>query len=211
MRSKQLLLGLLILAAIAGALASVARSVAAKDPDGPTTISAELIGQVYNPSPTVSAQYGYVSYLGGIDMAAITGPGGTLSEQSALLTFYNHTTVDRVINNGPMRAIDRSGETTFYLNTTPAGDFSRPDTLRKGVAVMTATLRHQVVIDTLSGTFTAHFDCTVVRNESFTLNGTTYRLGKPGQHFEITFSGHINQQAPPSGYMAGYVTGLELR
>jgi hypothetical protein len=116
-----------------------------------------------------------------------------------------------VINNGPMRMIDRRGEVTFYFNTTPAGDFSRPDTLRKGVAVMTATLRHQVVVDTLSGTFTAHFDCTVVRNESFTLNGAAYRLGKPGQHFEITFSGHINQQAPPSGYMAGYVTGLELR
>jgi hypothetical protein len=210
MRSKQLLLGLLVLAAIAGALASVARSVAAKDTDTPNTISAELIGQVYNPSPALSAQYGYVSYLRGLDTAAITGPGGTLSERSALLTFYNHTTVERVINNGPMRVIDRSGEATFYFNTTPGGDFGHPETFRQGVAVMTATLRHQVVIDTLTGAFTAHFDCTVARNDSFAISGATYRLGKPGQSFQITFIGHVNQPAPPSGYMAGYITGLEL-
>jgi hypothetical protein len=36
-------------------------------------------------------------------------------------------------------------------------------------------------------------------------------LGKPGQAFQITFIGHLNQPAPPSGYMAGFVTGLELR
>jgi hypothetical protein len=211
MRSKQLLCGLLVLAALAGGLASVARSVAAKDTDTPYTISAELIGQVYNPSPTVSAQYGYVSYFKGLDTAAITGPGATLSEGSALLTFYNHTVVERVINNGPMRVIDRSGEATFYFNTTPAGDFGHPESLRQGVAVMAASLRHQVVIDTLTGAFTAHFDCTIARSEPFTLNGVKYRLGKPGQAFQITFIGHINQPTPPSGYMAGYITGLELR
>jgi hypothetical protein len=211
MRSKWLLCGLLVLAALVGALASVAGSVAAKDTNGPNTISAELIGQVYNPSPAVSAQYGYISYLKGLDTGAITSPGGTLSERSALLTFYSDTTTERVINNGPMRVIDRSGEATFYLNTTPGGDFGHPETFRQGVAVMAASLRHQVVIDTLTGSFTAHFDCTVARNESFTLGGATYRLGKPGQHFEVTFSGHLNQQAPPSGYMAGFTTGLELR
>jgi hypothetical protein len=211
MQGKRLLWGLLVLAALAGMLAAIVGSVAAKDNDGPNTISAELIGQVYNPSPTVSAQYGYVSYVKGLEASAITGPGGTLSERSALLTFYNHTTVDRVINNGPMRAIDRRGETTFYLNTTPAGDFSHPETFRQGVAVMTATLRHQVVIDTLTGTFTAHYDCTIARNEPFTINGATYRLGKPGQHFEVTFFGHLNQPAPPSGHTAGFTTGLELR
>lgn len=212
MRSKRLLCGLLVLAALAGALASVALPVAAKDKDtgGPNTISAELIGQVYNPSPAVSAQYGYVSYLRGLDTSAITSPGGTLSERTALLTFYNHTTVDRVINNGPMRVIDRSGEATFYLDTTPAGDFGHPESLRQGVAVMAAALRHQVVVDTLTGAFTAHFDCTIARSEPFTLNGVKYRLGKPGQAFQITFIGHLNQPAPPSGYMAGYITGLEL-
>jgi hypothetical protein len=75
---------------------------------------------------------------------------------------------------------------------------------------MVATLRHQVVVDTLTGAFSAHFDCTIARNEPFTLGGASYRLGKPGQQFQITFIGHVNQPAPPSGYMAGYITGLEL-
>jgi len=213
MRRKRLLGGLLVLAALAGALASVARPAAAKDsgPGGSNTISAELIGQVYNPSPAVSAQYGYVSYLTGVDTAAISSPGGALSERTARLTFYSHTTTERVINNGPMRAIDRRGEVTFYFNPTPAGDFGHPETLRQGVAVLAAALRHQVVVDTLTGAFTAHFDCTIARNEPFTLGGATYRLGRPGQHFEITVIGHLNQPAPPSGYMAGFVTGLELR
>jgi hypothetical protein len=211
MRGKRLLGGLLVLAALLGMVTFVAQSVAAKDTDGPNTISAELIGQVYNPSPAVGAQYGYISYLKGIDAAAITGPGGALSERSALLTFYSHTTTERVINNGPTRVIDRKGEITFYLDTTPEGDFSHPETLRQGVAVMAAALRHQVIVDTLTGAFTAHFDCTIARNEPFTLGGATYRLGKRGQHFEITVIGHLNQQAPPSGYMAGFVTGLELR
>ena len=211
MRGKRLLGGLFVLAALIGMVTFIAQSVAAKDTDGPNTISAELIGQVYNPSPAVGAQYGYISYLKGIDAAAITGLGGALSERSALLTFYSNTTTERVINNGPTRVIDRNGEITFYLDTTPEGDFSRPETLRQGVAVMAAALRHQVVVDTLTGAFTAHFDCTIARNEPFSLSGAMYRLGKPGQHFEITVQGHLNQQAPPSGYMAGFATGLELQ
>jgi hypothetical protein len=51
----------------------------------------------------------------------------------ALLTFYSHTANERVINNGPMRAIDRSGEATFYFNTTTAGDFGHSETLPKAL------------------------------------------------------------------------------
>jgi hypothetical protein len=210
MRSKQLLYGLFVLAALVGAVAFIGRPVAANDTGAPNTISAELIGQVLNPTPALSAQYGYVSYLTGLDASMITAPGATLGEQSALLTFYNHTATERVITNGPMRVIDRSGEATFYINTTPAGDFGNPETFRQGIAVMAATLRHQVVIDTLTGAFSAHFDCTVARNEPFTLHGASYRLGEPGQHFEVTFHGHLNAEGPPSAHMAGYITGLEL-
>lgn len=211
MRSKQFFGGFVILALFVGVLASVSGSVAAKETNAPNQISAELIGQVLNASPKVSAQYGYVSYLSGIDTSAITAPGGVLSEQSALLTFYSDTATERVLNNGPMRAIDRSGEVTIYLNTTPTGNFSDPESFRQGVAVMKATLRHQVVLNTLTNAFTAHFDCTVNSSEPFTLNGKTYRLNKPGEPFEITFSGHLNQNGPPSAFMAGFVTGLELK
>jgi hypothetical protein len=204
--------GLFVFATLIGALVFASGS-AAKDKDGggPNTIRAELIGQVLNPSPAVGAQYGYVSFLNGVDSSAITAPGAVLSEQSALLSFYSHTNTDRVINNGPMRVIDRSGEVTFYLNPTPAGNFGQPETFRQGTMVMTAALRHQVVVDTVTGAFTAHFDCTVARSDPFDLGGARYQFGKPGDRFEITVQGRLNTPAPPSGYMAGFVTGLELQ
>ncbi len=211
MRSKQFLYGFLVLALFLAGCAPIVAPVSAKDMYSPNKISAELIGQVLNASPEVSAQYGYISYLSGFDTAALIASGDVLSEQSALLTFYNDTTVESVINNGPMRVIDRSGEATFYFNTTPAGDFGDPETFRAGVAVMKASLRHQVILDTVTGAFTAHFDCIVISNEPFTIAEKNYQLGEAGQPFEVTFSGHLNPQAPPSGHMGGFITGLEVQ
>lgn len=211
MRSRQFFGGFFLFVLFVGVLASLSESAAAKEVKAPNQISAELIGQVLNTPPNVSAQYGYVSYLSGIDTSAIITPGGVMSEQSALLTFYSDTITERVLTTGPMRAINRSGEVTIYLNMTPTGNFSDPESFRQGVAVMKATLRHQVILNTLTNAFTAHFDCIVSSSEPFTLNGKSYRLSKPGQPFEITFSGHLNQNGPPSGFMAGFVTGLEFQ
>lgn len=194
----------------APALGAQAQAESQIDTQNQNEISAELIGQVYNPSAQISAQYGYVSSLKGLANSAITGPSGVLSESTALLTFYNHTITQRVINNGPMRVIDRTGEATFYLTTTPHGDFTHPDTLRDGTPVMTAALSLEANIDTLTGAFAVHFDCTIARNQPFTIAGTTYRLGVPGQHFQYTLYGHLNQQGLPSAYITGFATGLEL-
>lgn len=211
MRSRQFFGGFFLLVLFVGVLASLSGSAAAKEVDAPNKISAELIGQVLNTQPNVSVQYGYVSYLSGIDTSALITPGGVMSEQSARLTFYSDTITERVLTTGPMRAINRNGEVTIYLNMTPTGNFSDPESFRQGVAVMKATLRHQVVLNTLTNAFTAHFDCIVTSSEPFTLNGKSYRLSKPGQPFEITFSGHLNQDGPPSAFMAGFVTGLDLQ
>jgi hypothetical protein len=211
--------GFLVMTLVAVALAPAINFAATRGADAqaqsePATqgeISAELIGQVFNASPQMSAQYGYISYLKGLPTSAITAPSKPLSETTALLTFYSHTLVERVINNGPMRMIDRTGEVTFYFTNTPHGDFTRPDTLRDGTVVMAAALRHQVLLNTQTGSFTAHFDCTVARSEQFTIAGATYNLGLPGQHFQFNISGQANQQGLPSAFMAGYATGLDLQ
>jgi hypothetical protein len=211
--------GFLVLTLVAVALAPTISFTAARGADAQAQavadsqgeINAELIGQVYNASPQMSAQYGYITYLKGLPTSAITAPSRPLSETTALLTFYSHTLTERVINNGPMRVIDRTGEVTFYFTATPHGDFTRPDTLRVGTPLMVAALRHQVLLDTQTGAFTTRFDCTIARNEEFTIAGATYSLGVPGQHFELTISGQVNPQGVPSAYIAGYVTGLELQ
>jgi hypothetical protein len=211
--------GFLVIPLVAMALAPTISFTAARGADAQAQseaeaqggISAELIGQVFNASPQMSAQYGYVSSLKGLAPSAITAPSKPLSETSALLTCYSHTLTQRVVNSGPIRVIDRTGEVTFYYTTTPHGDFTRPDTLRDGTGVMVAALSHQVLLNTQTGAFTTHFDCTVVRNEHFTIAGATYTLGVPGQHFELTINGQANPQGLPSAYIAGYATGLELQ
>jgi hypothetical protein len=211
--------GFLVITLVAVALAPTINFAATRGADAqaqsePATqgeITAELIGQVFNASPQMSAQYGYISYLKGLPTSAITAPSKPLSETTALLTFYSHTLTERVINNGPMRMIDRTGEVAFYITTTPHGDFARPDTLRDGTPVMVAALRHQVLLNTQTGAFTTHFDCTIARNEQFNIAGATYSLGAPGQRFELTINGQVNQQGLPSAYIVGYITGLELQ
>lgn len=208
---KQRFSGLFMLALLVGALALINGSVMAKGGATPTQISAELIGQVLNPSPAASNQYGYISYLNGIDAAVLASSGGDLSEQTARLTFYTDTATERVLNIGPLRVIDRKGEITLYLNTTPAGDFANPASFKQGTAVLKATLRHQVVLNTGTGAFTAYFDCVVTSNEKFTLSGANYRLGKSGDQFALTVAGQLNPNGPPSAYMAGFATGLDVQ
>jgi hypothetical protein len=211
MRNRQLWSGLFILGLLVGVLILGRGSAAAKDNESPNQISAELIGQVLNTPPATSNQYGYVSYLHGINPTLLASAGVTLTEKSALLTFYTDTTTERVINVGSMRVIDRKGEITFYLNSTPAGDFTNPASFKQGKAVLRATLRHQVLLNTLTKSFTAHFDCTITGNESFALGGANYRLGKAGDPFVLTINGQLNDTAPPSAYMVGFASGLEVQ
>jgi len=132
--------------------------VLAADTGGPheqadAQIGYELVGQVLN-SGAQSLQYGYLNYVRGVPRIATTG---TISEASALLTFYNDTTTERVINNGPIRVVDRTGTSTIYFDELGFANFSSPDTFRDGTAVQVCNLRHQVVIDTSTGYFTATF------------------------------------------------------
>jgi len=168
-------------------------------------IAFELVGEVLNPTATQSIQYGYLNAVNGIDR--ITSQPGPVSEANALFTFYNDTTTQQVINNGPMRIIDRTGNSTIYLDTAGNNNFANQDNFRKGTAVHVATLRHQVVIDTCSGYFTATFENTITDSKSFQIDGKTYYLGRPGQINRITVFGHLTTQGPPAANIAGLASG----
>src|ERR1700676_4016511 len=137
---------------LTGAFAAVCIAACAAASD---QIGAELVGQVANPSAQQSIQYGYLSL--GEGMGRITTGSGPASEATALLTFYSDTTTDFVTNNGPMRTIDRTGTITIYYNDSGNGTFSNPDSFRAGTPILVATLHHQVVIDTITGSFTTTF------------------------------------------------------
>ena len=168
-------------------------------------IGYELVGQVLNTSPQQSLQYGYLNWVRGLDR--ITTSGGAISETTALLTFYNDTTTERVINVGPIRVVDRTGTSAIYYTDSGNGIFSSPDSFAKGKPVQACNLRHQVVIDTSTGYFTTTFEMTITSAKTFQIDDKTYRLGKPGGVYRITVFGKLTTQGTPSAYIAGVATG----
>ena len=171
-------------------------------------VSMELIGQLGS-SGASAFQFGYLSYINGIDTATIFS-GAPQDETTALFSFYNDTTTRRVINNGSMRTVDRDGTSTIYFNLVPNGNFANPASFTDGTPVLTSSLRHQVIIDTITGSFTTTFVLKVTSNESFSLGDRRIRLGKVGQTLRLTVFGHLNTPAPPAGYISGFVGGGDL-
>ena len=168
-------------------------------------IGYEVVGQVLNPSAQQSLQYGYLNLVRGLDRITTTA-GAAVSESTALFTFFNDTATERVINNGPIRVVDRTGTGTIYFDSGNA-DFTNPDTFRKGMPVQTYTLRHQVVIDTSTGYFTTTFEITITGVATFQIDGKPYRLGRPGGVYRLNVGGRLTQQSPPSAYIAGAADG----
>ena len=167
-------------------------------------IGYESVGQVLN-AGTQSLQYGYLNYVRGVPRIATAA---TISEATALLTFYNNTTTERVINNGPMRTIDRTGTSTIYFDETGFATFTTPDTFRDGTAVQVCNLRHQVVLDTSTGYFTVTFEMEVTSAQSFTIDGHSYQIGKPGDVYRISVSGKLSTSGTPTAYIAAVAMGL---
>jgi hypothetical protein len=171
-------------------------------------VSLELVGHVNNPggSLATSIQYGYVAYLHG---RPIFNPGPVENETTARLTFYSDTTTLRTTNNGPLRILSREGVVTFYNDPSANGSFANPDSFRDGTPILVARLRHQVVINTLTGAFTASFLNTITATRPFAVGSREVQLGKVGQQFRILLSGQANAAPPPAAHIAGYTVQVD--
>jgi len=156
------------------------------------TVTMELVGQAQVLSPSAAIQFGYLSRVVGLD-AIFTGT--PQNETNAVFTFYNDTATTRVINNGPLRIVNREGTATFYLNPAAGATFTNPDSFRAGTPVMTATLTHQVVSDTVQNSFITQFSLTVTSAEEFTVGGEAKRLGHPGEKFTWIIYGRPSTSA----------------
>jgi hypothetical protein len=165
-------------ASLAAILACGCLCAYAADPAVGSQLGYQFVGQVLNVSASQSLQYGYLSSVPGLDTISTSGP---VSEASALLTFYNDTATQQVINNGPIRLIERTGTATIYLNPSGGGNFSNPDSFRAGTPIQKCNLRHQVILDTSSGYFTVKFEMVVTSVRMFQINGSSHRLGTKGE------------------------------
>ncbi|MEO6590582.1 MAG: hypothetical protein ABIP06_14900 [Pyrinomonadaceae bacterium] len=175
-------------------------------------IAFEVVGQVSNLSPTDSKQYGYLSLVNGLDTNQIfTSSNPTMqNEATALFTFFTDAVTERVIANGRLRIINRTGTTTIYFDETPDGTFSNRNTFSDGQPVLVLKYRQQVILDTADTTFTVVNLLTVESAEYFVIDGESLRLGKNRDHFRQFYSG-----APPTGthalngVFAGYAVAIE--
>lgn len=163
----------------------------------------EVIGEFNNSGPA-SQQYGYLSSITGLDSVFSSTPK---NETTALFTFVTNATTFQVVNHGPFRIVDRTGTTTIYLNNGPS-DFSNPASFSQGTPIQVSSYSQQVILNTLTNTFVTVHTNTITSVDTFTLNGTAYRLGQLGKSFRTNYSGQVNTPGGvPSGWFAGTSTG----
>lgn len=176
-------------------------TVAASDPmavlNPASGISLEFIGQGQVVSPAEVYQYGFFTHVAGVENAF----GGTPNDAStAFFTFMNKLSTTRATPHGPLTVVDRQGTTTIYLNPAAGASFDTPASFETGIPVLTASLRHQVILDTLNGnTIFMHFDLTVISAETFTIEDQQHRLGRPGQKMTWINYGRPNTSTTQPG------------
>ena len=167
-------------------------------------LSFEFVGQFQNSAPGVTPathiHYGYLSYVRGLSAFKATPQ----NETTALFTFFADAATPRVISNGPLRVITRTGKLTLYLDPSTNGNFARPDTFRDGRRVLVAEFRQEVVNNTVTNSFTTFHRNRITSTTPFRGSRGKVQLGQIGEAFRTYFSGQGNMPGPPSGYFGGY-------
>ena len=188
-------------------------------------VAFEVVGQVTNlppagpGQPATSQQYGYLSTINGLsaDQVFNTSIPTLQNETTARFTFFTDAITERVISNGRLRIVNRTGTTTIYLDESSGGDFGNRDTFRDGVPILRMNYRQQVIVDTGeanpsvpgSGTFTVMNLLSVTDVSSFEIGGERYQIGRQKDQFRQFYSGVPPTLAPPSGVFAGYTVVID--
>jgi hypothetical protein len=175
----------------------------------------EVVGQVNNsPAPAPlgsSTQFGYVSFVEGIDQVFATDDPASQNQTTAMLTFVTDVLTTRVTANGPFSIVIREGTTVFYRNTAPA-DFAVPATFKSGDPIVVSTIRQQVIVDTVEKTFTVTNMNTVTDSAPFEIGGRLVRLARAGDVLRTSLVGVLKARdgvPPPTGFFSGYAVAAD--
>lgn len=168
----------------------------------------ELVGQAtVRPPSTAGHLFGYLTYINGISEEEPIFVSDPPNETTAVFTFYDILTNQRVIDNGPFRIVNRTGTSTIYLDTTPNGNFADPDTFRDGTPIQTSEVTQQVVFNPSTGEFTATLVNTITSASQFRFGDHNYTFGKVGEKYRMTHFGHLTTLP---AYVAGFAVGPYL-
>ena len=106
---------------------------------------------------------------------------------------------------------NRDGEPDIVYEFAFETQVANPDSFRSGTPIQISSLHQQAIVDTATNTFTAVFVNTITEANKFTLNDEEVKLGRKGQAFRATLTGHLNAVAPPSGFFGGYAVSTSGR
>lgn len=167
-----------------------------------------FVGQFINSGPD-SHQFGYLSKIQGIDN--VFNSDTTKNESTAMFTFSTYAHNVLVINNGPIRVVNRKGTTTIYYHPEGGADFSDPSSFETGIPIQVSDYDQQVVLDpSVPFPFTTTHLNTVTSTVPFVLNGRRLILGTVGDAYRTHYTGSSNTGTPPpNGYFAGYAVGVD--
>ena len=209
-------MGLVFTAALVPQPATAA-SVTAIGVAPPGENALEFIGQI-DQVGTSFTSYGYLTYVYNLPDALLFSDPTIHSEATAQITYFATATA----NAGGHAALaniivhDSTGTVTFYFNkASGASSFKDPKSFASGVAILTASLRSQDILNVQGvnlGIATGISEFNQKTAGSFTIQGQDYQLGNVGLLERFSFVGEGTRSAAgPQGtiVVAGYaeVTG----
>jgi hypothetical protein len=165
-----------------------------------------LVGEVTNTPPDQSAQFGYLPTITGLsDLFS----SATQDETTAFFTFFTQATTTAVRHVGPMTIIEREGTTTVHFNVAPHASFADPSSFQDGQTILVMDLKQQVILDTVTSSFTVVNVNEVTSASSFEKDGKRWALAREGEKFRTALAGHLNAAPPPNGHFAAYVVKIQ--
>ena len=160
----------------ASAIPGLISPAKATDRDPASKVSDHCVGRVLVSADFSSGEViGYYSFLDGVPGSIFSG---TPSEATAYFMLRSDTFSVQSLMNGPVTAtLADPGTFTIYLNATPGGNWSNPDSFSSGQPIATF-LRSEAMLTNAGPTALVMFSATLVSGVDFTFQGRTYNFNK---------------------------------
>jgi hypothetical protein len=166
-----------------------------------------FVGQFINSGPN-SHQFGYISKIQGINN--VFNSTALKNETTAMFTFSTYAANVQVVNNGPLRAVNRTGTTTIYYHPEGGANFADPLSFEVGIPIQVSDYDQLVMLNPSQAFpfLTTHLNA-VTSSESFVVGGELVRLGREHDAWQTHYLGTINTAGTtPTGYFVGYALGV---
>jgi hypothetical protein len=168
----------------------------------------EFIGRINQEGPNFTG-FGYLTHVQDLNQAQLFTNPATASEATARFTFFATATMTSRAILSDVFVINSAGTMTFYFNASPSGrNFNNPNSFTSGVKIATASMRYHDILlvqGPNKGIATGSAELVQLTAASFTLGGTSYRLGQPGLIYRFSTVGNGTRTDPNPAFPRSFV------